>query len=194
MKNDKAALLVVDVQNDFCPGGALGVPGGDRIIPAVNRHIAEAVARGMPVYATRDWHPVVTTHFKEYGGERPPHCVQNTEGAQFRRDMKLPADAIVISKGDDPARQGYSAFDGHTEAGKPLLRDLRDRHVSRIYVAGLATDYCVKETAIDAIEAGLEVRVLDDAIAGIDVHPGDITRALDDISRAGATLTAVVDG
>ena len=194
MKNDKAALLVVDVQNDFCPGGALGVPGGDRIIPAVNRHIAEAVARGMPVYATRDWHPVVTTHFKEYGGEWPPHCVQNTEGAQFRRDMKLPADAIVISKGDDPARQGYSAFDGHTEAGKPLLRDLRDRHVSRIYVAGLATDYCVKETAIDAIEAGLEVRVLDDAIAGIDVHPGDITRALDDISRAGATLTAVVDG
>jgi nicotinamidase/pyrazinamidase len=148
----------------------------------------------MPVYATRDWHPVVTTHFKEYGGEWPPHCVQNTEGAQFRRDMKLPADAIVISKGDDPARQGYSAFDGHTEAGKPLLRDLRDRHVSRIYVAGLATDYCVKETAIDAIEAGLEVRVLDDAIAGIDVHPGDITRALDDISRAGATLTAVVDG
>jgi len=193
MKNDKAALLVVDVQNDFCPGGALGVPGGDRIIPAVNRHIAEAAARGMPVYATRDWHPVVTTHFKEYGGEWPPHCVQNTEGAKFRPDLKLPADAIVVSKGDDPARQGYSAFDGHTEAGKPLLRDLRDRDVNRIYVTGLATDYCVKETAIDAIEAGLEVRVLDDAIAGIDVHPGDITRALDDISRAGAKLTASVD-
>jgi len=193
MKNDKAALLVVDVQNDFCPGGALGVPGGDRIIPAVNRHIAEAAARGMPVYATRDWHPVVTTHFKEYGGEWPPHCVQNTEGAKFRPDLKLPADAIVVSKGDDPARQGYSAFDGHTEAGKPLLRDLRDRDVNRIYVTGLATDYCVKETAIDAIEAGLEVRVLADAIAGIDVHPGDITRALDDISRAGAKLTASVD-
>lgn len=193
MKNDKAALLVVDVQNDFCPGGALGVPAGDRIIPAVNRHIAQAAARGMPVYATRDWHPVVTTHFKEYGGQWPPHCVQNTEGAKFRPDLELPADAIVVSKGDDPARQGYSAFDGHTEAGKPLLRDLRDRDVSRIYVAGLATDYCVKETAIDAIEAGLEVRVLDDAIAGIDVHPGDITRALDDISRAGATLTASVD-
>jgi nicotinamidase/pyrazinamidase len=193
MKNDKAALLVVDVQNDFCPGGALGVPGGDRIVPAVNRHIAEAEARGMAVYATRDWHPAVTTHFKEYGGEWPPHCVQNTEGARFRPDLKLPADAIVVSKGDDPAKQGYSAFDGHTEAGKPLLRDLQERNVGRLYVAGLATDYCVKETALDAIEAGLQVRVLDDAIAGIDVRAGDVNRALDQITRAGATLTGSVD-
>ena len=193
MKTENAALLVVDVQNDFCPGGALGVAGGDAIIPAVNRHIAEAHSRGMPVYATRDWHPHVTTHFKEYGGEWPPHCVQNTEGAQFRPALKLPADAIVISKGDDPARQGYSAFDGHTEAGKPLLRDLRDRNITRIYVAGIATDYCVKESALDAIEAGLEVRVLDDAIAGIDVRPGDVTRALDAMSRAGASLTAAVE-
>jgi nicotinamidase/pyrazinamidase len=188
MANEKAALLIVDVQKDFCPGGALAAPGGDRIIPALNRHLGEARERDMPVYASRDWHPAVTSHFKEYGGEWPPHCVQGSAGAQFHGDLKLPADAIVISKGDDAAKPGYSAFDGHTSDGKAFLHDLRDRHVTRLYVGGIATDYCVKATALDAAQAGLDVRVLRDAITGIDVQPGDADRALEDMSRAGAQV------
>src|SRR5512132_161077 len=147
MASSRSALLIVDVQKDFCPGGALPAPGGDRIIPALNRHLAEARERGLPVYASRDWHPAVTSHFKEYGGEWPPHCVQGSAGAQFHGDLKLPADAIVISKGDDAAKPGYSAVDGHTSDGEKLLHELRDRHVTRLYVGGIATDYCVKATA-----------------------------------------------
>ena len=193
MANERAALLIVDVQKDFCPGGALPAPGGDRIIPALNRHLAEARERGMPVYASRDWHPAVTSHFKEYGGEWPPHCVQGSAGAQFHGDLKLPADAIVISKGNDAAKPGYSAFDGHTSDGEALLHDLRDRHVTRLYVGGIATDYCVKATALDAAQAGLDVRVLRDSITGIDVQPGDADRALEEMSRAGAQIVDRID-
>jgi nicotinamidase/pyrazinamidase len=193
MTHENAALIIVDVQKDFCPGGALPAPGGDRIIPALNRHIAEARQRDMPVYASRDWHPAVTSHFKEYGGEWPPHCVQASAGAQFHGDLKLPADAVVISKGDDPARPGYSAFDGHTADGTMLLHDLRDRQITRLYVAGIATDYCVKATALDAARAGLEVRVLRDAITGIDVNPGDADRALEEMSNAGAGIVDAID-
>jgi len=189
----KAALLVVDIQKDFCAGGALAAPGGVEIIPAVNRHVADASARGMPVYATRDWHPVRTTHFTEYGGNWPPHCVQGTAGAQFHPALNLPPDAIIVNKGDDPQRHGYSAFEGHTSEGRTLLEDLRARHITRVYVAGIATDYCVRQSALDALRAGLEVRVLPDAIAGIDVRPGDAQRALDEISAAGAELVPTLD-
>jgi nicotinamidase/pyrazinamidase len=183
-----AALLVVDVQKDFCPGGALPAPGGDRIVPPLNHYLAEARDRAMPVYASRDWHPPVTTHFTQYGGEWPPHCVEGTEGAQFHPALELPAETIVISKGDDPSRPGYSAFDGRTADGATLLSDLRNRHITRLYVTGIATDYCVKATALDAVRAGFEVRILRDAITGIDVHPGDAERALDEMSRAGARI------
>jgi len=189
----KAALLVVDIQKDFCAGGALAAPGGVEIIPAVNRHVADAGARGMPVYATRDWHPVRTTHFTEYGGNWPPHCVQGTAGAQFHPALQLPPDAIIVNKGDDPQRHGYSAFEGHTSEGKTLLEDLRARHITRVYVAGIATDYCVRQSALDALRAGLEVRVLPDAIAGIDVRPGDAQRALDEIAAAGAQIVPGLD-
>jgi nicotinamidase/pyrazinamidase len=188
MSAEKAALLIVDVQNDFCPGGTLAAPGGDRIVPALNRYLAEARARDMPVYASRDWHPAVTSHFKAHGGEWPPHCIQGTAGAQFHPDLKLPGDAVVISKGEAPDRPGYSAFDGHTVEGKTLLEDLRDRHIGRVYVAGIATDYCVKATALDALDAGLQVRVLSNAITAIDVRPGDAGRALDEMSKAGARI------
>lgn len=194
MVDRTSALLVVDIQKDFCAGGALPAPGGADVIPAVNRHLADARSREMPVYATRDWHPPRTSHFKEYGGVWPPHCVQGTAGAQFHPDLKLPPDAIVVNKGDDPQRHGYSAFDGHTSAGKTLLDDLRDRHITRVYVMGIATDYCVRESALDALRAGLEVRVLTDAIAGIDVRPGDAQRALDEISAAGAQIVPTLDG
>jgi len=189
----KAALLVVDIQKDFCAGGALAAPGGVEIIPAVNRHVVDASRRGIPVYATRDWHPPRTSHFTAYGGDWPPHCVQGTSGAEFHPELKLPPDAIIVNKGDDPRRHGYSAFDGHTTAGKTLLDDLRDRHITRVYVAGIATDYCVRESALDALRAGLEVRVLPDAIAGIDVRPGDAQRALDEIAAAGAQIVPGLD-
>jgi nicotinamidase/pyrazinamidase len=188
MTGEKAALLIVDVQKDFCPGGALAAPGGDDIIPALNRYLVHARERDMVVYASRDWHPPITSHFKEHGGEWPRHCVQGTAGAQFHGDLKLPADTVVISKGDDPARPGYSAFDGHTVNRRTLLHDLRDRHITRLYVAGIATDYCVKATALDAVQAGLQVHVLRDAITGIDVHPGDAARALEEMSAAGAQI------
>jgi nicotinamidase/pyrazinamidase len=186
----RKALIVVDVQRDFCPGGALPAEGGERIIPAVNRYLAEAHDLEVPVYASRDWHPAKTTHFKPYGGEWPPHCVQDTGGAQFHPRLDLQPDAIVISKGDDPLRPGYSAFEGRTPDGQPLLADLRSRRIESVYVAGLTTEYCVKQTVLDALQAGLHVVVLTDAIAGIDAHPGDADRALAEMSAAGAGLSA----
>ena len=187
---DVEALLIVDVQRDFCRGGALAAPDADAILPALNRHIAAARARGIPIYASRDWHPPVTTHFKAYGGEWPPHCVQGTDGARFHPDLQLPADAIVVSKGDDPARPGYSAFDGRTPGGPLLIDDLRARHIDAVSVAGIATDYCVRETVRDALHHGLRVTVLGDAIAAINVQPGDADRALAEMAAGGAQIDA----
>jgi nicotinamidase/pyrazinamidase len=184
----RSALLVVDVQKDFCAGGALAVPGGDRVVPALNRHIDDAVAQGWPVYASRDWHPAVTTHFQPYGGEWPSHCIHDTEGAQFHDDLRLPASTIVIDKGQNPDKAGYSAFDGNTSAGESLLADLQKRQIDHLYVGGLATDYCVKHSVLDALRAGLRVTVLGDAIAGVDVTGGDSTRALADMKAAGAEV------
>lgn len=192
MSSHQSALLVVDVQNDFCPGGALPVPEGDRVVPVLNRYIAEAVARGWTVYASRDWHPAVTRHFKAYGGEWPPHCVQQTDGAKFHRDLQLPASTIVITKGESPESPGYSALEGFTPEGKPFLSDLQDRQIDHLYVGGLATDYCVKHSVLDARRAGVNVTVLGDAIAGVEVQPGDSARALDDMRAAGADLAPPV--
>ncbi|HEX5475360.1 MAG TPA: isochorismatase family protein [Vicinamibacterales bacterium] len=182
------ALVVVDVQRDFCPGGALPAPGCTRILPALNRALATADARGMPIYATRDWHPAETSHFAAYGGEWPPHCVQDTDGAAFHPDLRLPPDTIVISKGDDPDRPGYSAFDGHAPGGASFLADLRARGIESLYVGGLATDYCVKATVLDARRAGLHVVVLPEAIAAIDAHAGDGERAMAEMKAAGAAF------
>jgi len=183
------ALLVVDVQKDFCPGGALEVPDGDRVVPVLNRHAATAAAHGWPVYASRDWHPPVSSHFREYGGEWPPHCVQHTAGAAFHDDLRLPASAIVVTKGHESADDsGYSALKGRTPDGRTLLDDLRARGVGHLYVGGLATDYCVRQAVLDARNAGFEVTVLEDSIAGVDVRPGDSARAIDEMRSAGATL------
>jgi len=182
------ALLVVDVQRDFCPGGALPAEDGARILPAVNGAIARAHAEGWPIYASRDWHPVVTSHFTPYGGDWPPHCVQGTPGAAFHPQLQLPADAIVITKGQDPGAPGYSAFEGRTPDDRPFADDLRTRGVTRLVVAGIATDYCVKASALDARREGLDVVVLTDAVAGIDAQPGDIDRAMKDMETAGVTF------
>jgi len=189
----RAALLIVDVQRDFCPGGALPAPGCLRIIAPLNAYLARARALRMPVYASRDWHPAVTTHFKAYGGPWPPHCVQGTEGAEFHPSLELPPDTIVVSKGDDPERPGYSAFEGRTPDGRPLADDLRHRGIAHLYVAGLTTDYCVRQTVLDGLAAGLRVTVLTDAVAAIDARPGDGEQALAEMSAKGAALASGAD-
>lgn len=184
----RSALLIVDVQKDFCPGGALPAPGGDRVVGPLNQYIDEAATRGWPVYASRDWHPPVTRHFRQYGGEWPVHCVEETEGAAFHPDLRLPASAIIVSKGQSQAKPGYSAFEGYTLDGRTFADDLRERRIDHLYVGGIATDYCVKHSVLDARRAGLEVTVLADAVAGVDVKRGDSARALEEMKEAGATI------
>ena len=188
--NDRgSALLIVDVQKDFCPGGALPVPNGDRVVPVLNQYIADASLGCMPIYASRDWHPPVTRHFKAYGGKWPRHCLQDTDGAGFHADLRLPASTIVVTKGQAPDSPGYSALDGLTPDGKTLLADLGERHIVHLYVGGLATEYCVKQSVLDARLAGLEVTVLGDGIAGIDVQSGDSAEAIREMEDAGAEVT-----
>ncbi|HXG53689.1 MAG TPA: bifunctional nicotinamidase/pyrazinamidase [candidate division Zixibacteria bacterium] len=184
---EKDALVVVDLQNDFCPGGALGVAGGDKIIPIVNDYIKKFAARGLPVIATRDWHPEKTRHFAEYGGAWPPHCVQGTRGAEFHPELRLEG-AIVVSKGMDPSEDSYSGFEACDAEGTPLPELLRRLGVERIFIVGLATDYCVRHTALDALRRGFKVVVLKNAVAGVNLKPGDSEEALAEMARAGAEL------
>jgi nicotinamidase/pyrazinamidase len=186
----RSALLIVDVQNDFCAGGALAVAGSDRVIESLNRRIEEAASAGVPVFASRDWHPAITSHFAPFGGPWPVHCVAETSGARFHPDLRLPVDTVVISKGHDPGSPGYSAFDGRTGDGTLFGDELMKRGITHLYVGGLATDYCVKHSVLDALGAGLNVTILVDGIAGVDAHPGDVQRAIDDMRAKGATLGA----
>jgi nicotinamidase/pyrazinamidase len=189
----KKALLVVDVQNDFCPDGALGVPGGDRVVPVLNKYIELFRKRGLTVYFTRDWHPPVTVHFKPYGGPWPPHCVQGTKGAEFHPALKIPPEAVVMSKGDDPEQDSYSAFSGHDEKGRGLAEVLKSDGITHFYIGGLATDYCVRQSALDAFREGFEVTVLIDAVRGVDVIPGDSERAIEEIKSKGAKFATLED-
>jgi nicotinamidase/pyrazinamidase len=184
----RSALLLVDVQNDFCPGGALAVPGGDRVVEALNRYIKAAIAEGAPIYASRECHPPITTHFTSQGGQWPVHCVRETKGAEFHPALELPRQATIITKGDSADKPGYSAFEGHTADATPLLADLQKRHIDHLYVGGLATDYCVKHSVLDALKEGLQVTVLEDAIAGVDVEAGDSAAAIAEMRGAGARV------
>jgi len=176
-----SALIVVDVQNDFCPGGALPVAEGDKIVPVLNRYIRKFVEVGCPVYLTRDWHPGDHLSFKSQGGIWPVHCVQGTEGARFHPELSIPSLAVVISKGTDPGKEAYSGFQG-----TDLVSQLRQRQVRRLFIGGLATDYCVKSTVLDAIREGFEGVFLSDASMGVDVKPGDSERAIQEMLREGA--------
>lgn len=185
------ALLIVDVQNDFCPGGALPVPQGDRVVPVLNRYIERFRDRGLPIFASRDWHPEETRHFREQGGPWPPHCVAETEGASFHPDLTLPGDAVVVSKGTDPKDDGYSAFEATTGDGALLGPALAAAGVRRLFVGGLATDYCVRASVLDAAREGIRPVLLLDAIRGIDVEEGDQAGAIDEMLRAGATTATL---
>lgn len=188
-----AALLMVDVQNDFCPGGALAVPGGDRVVEPLSRIAGRFAAAGLPVLASRDWHPPVTKHFNGFGGVWPPHCLQNTPGAEFHPDLRLPEGTLVISKGSNPDSDSYSAFDGQNADGSCLGDILRTLQVDHLYVGGLATDYCVRASVLDARKLGLEVTLLTDAIAAVEVAAGDAERALDAMKKAGVTFSTVTE-
>ncbi len=190
---ERAALLIIDLQIDFCPGGSLAVPGGDEIVPVINRYIEIFRRLGVPVLASRDWHPPVTSHFKAYGGLWPVHCVEGTEGARFHPLLRLPEGAVVISKGMDPHRDDYSAFHARSEAGALLDEQLKGDGVTRIYLCGLATDYCVRQSGLDALRAGYGVTLLRDAVRGVDLTPGDSPRALEELSRAGAELVDLAE-
>ena len=175
------ALLVIDVQNDFCPGGALPIEEGDRVVPILNRWLGAARECGVPVYASRDWHPRGHLSFVEAGGQWPEHCVQDTEGAAFRADLELPADVVLVAKGVRFDLDQYSAFN---ETG--LEERLRRDGVRRLFVGGLALDVCVRATVLDALRAGLEVRVIVDGTLPVAAEEG--RRALDEMESAGAFL------
>jgi nicotinamidase/pyrazinamidase len=185
-KND--ALVIVDVQNDFCPGGALAVSEGDQIIPALNRYIEKFTADGLPIIATRDWHPEETTHFTTFGGSWPPHCVQGTYGAEFHPALKLSNNVVIVSKGMGAADDSYSGFEAFDASGTPLSRILREKNVERIFVGGLATDYCVKHTVIDGLKQGYKVVLLEDAIRGVNLKPDDSRQAISEMVSAGAEI------
>lgn len=181
------ALVVVDVQNDFCPGGALAVAEGDQVVPILNRYIEQFTKSALPVFATRDWHPAETTHFNTGGGVWPPHCIHGTKGAEFHPDLAL-ANASVLSKGISRASDDYSGFQAVNAEGAGLAVLLRGLEVTRIFVGGLATDYCVKHTVLDALKEGFQVVVLMDSIRGVNLKPGDSQRAVEEMRRAGAKI------
>ncbi|WP_310446107.1 nicotinamidase [Thiobacillus sp.] len=166
------ALLIVDVQNDFLPGGSLAVPHGDEVVPALNRYISAFLAHGLPVYATRDWHPERHCSFHAQGGPWPPHCIVDTHGAAFAATLRLPPATMVISKATRPEQDAYSGFQG-----TDLDQRLRAAGIRRLYIGGLATDYCVLNTVRDARRLGYAVVLLTDAIRAVDVQPGDGKRA-----------------
>ena len=177
----KEALLIIDLQNDFVPGGALPVPHGDEILDRV-RELLESERFDL-VVATRDWHPPDHQSFKEQGGPWPPHCVQDTAGAELHPALPRERIDVVVNAGDRPELEGYSGFE-ETE----LAAVLREHRIERVTVVGLATDYCVRHTALDALREGFDVVVDTEGIRGIDVEPGDSERALDELAGAGATV------
>lgn len=189
----KVALIIVDVQNDFCPGGALAVVDGDKVVAPLNRYSECFAAAALPIFATRDWHPEKTSHFKAYGGIWPAHCVQGTAGAEFHRALKLGGGAVIVSKGMAADADSYSGFDAVDSAGVRLADLLRVDAVTRICVGGLATDYCVKQTVLDGRKLGFAVVLLTDAIRGVDLAPGDSARAVEEMRDAGARVVDSVD-
>jgi nicotinamidase/pyrazinamidase len=180
---DHTALLVTDMQRDFLPGGTLPVPGAEALIPRINHYVAQFENSGAPIYFSRDWHPADHGSFRARGGPWPAHCVADTPGAGFPALIPLPGNASIISKGTQRDREGYSAFDG-----TKFAELLRQRGVQELWVAGVALDYCVRATTLDALKQGLRAVVLIDAVRAVDAAPGDGERALQELMDAGARV------
>lgn len=183
------ALIIVDVQADFLPGGALAVPGGDRVIAPLNRYIERFAAAGLAVVFTRDWHPPAHCSFRDSGGAWPPHCIADTPGARLSAALALPKEKLfTVSKGTNETLEAYSGFH-YTE----LQTLLQARAIERLFVGGLATEFCVKSTVLDALALGYTTFLLVDGIQGIDVAPGDCDRALAEMLRGGAKAMTLSD-
>lgn len=186
-----SALLIVDLQNDFCASGALPVPDGERVVEPLNRAAKLFGAEGLAVLFSRDWHPRTTCHFREFGGIWPSHCIQGSRGAEFHPGLQPPPGAVIISKGCAPDSNGYSAFDGKSDNGRTLGEILEELDVDHLYIGGLASDYCVLSSVLDARQAGYEVTVLSDGIAGVNITAGDSEKALREMERSGAHFCTV---
>jgi len=191
--DERTALVVVDVQNDFAdPAGGLSVSGGDAILPRLNDAVREATDAGALVVATQDWHPETTPHFEKDGGIWPVHCVAGTWGAELHASLALPADAPRVRKGVN-GEDGYSGFTMRDpETGEEMPTELegllRRGGIERVVVCGLATDYCVKATALDAVRLGFETSVLVDAVAAVNLQPDDGDAAMAAMGDAGVRL------
>jgi len=200
---DHSCLVVVDVQNDFCPGGSLAVPGGDEVVPILNSWIRRFRERRLPVVYTKDWHPEDHCSFKPNGGPWPPHCVQHSWGSDFHPGLII--EGPVFVKGFDCEREAYSGFQSRLqksdaeatgrlgpegqEAGHPFLAEwLRRQRVKRLYVGGLATDYCVKATVLDGLKEGFEVVLIKEGVRAVDVNEKDGEKAIGEMARAGASV------
>ncbi len=177
------ALIIVDVQNDFLPGGALAVEDGDQIVPVLNRYIGRFSNQGLQTFATRCWHPEDHCSFRDRGGPWPRHCVVGSHGAAFASNLKLPKGVEVISKATTSDKDAYSGFDG-----TDLAQRLHQLKIQRLFIGGLATDYCVLHTVKDALKEGFEVCVLRDAVRAVNVQPDDGDKALTQMQQQGAIL------
>ena len=182
------ALLITDIQKDFLPGGALPIDNGDEIIPVLNDYIRRFETAKALVLASRDWHPLNHVSFTTQGGPWPPHCIQETGGVKFSPDLRLPDHTVVISKGTNPEKEAYSAFDGTS-----LAHELRTLGIKRLFIGGLATDYCVVNTVLDGSKLGFETIVLIDATLGFNAELGDVDRAVESMLRNGAQQSTVDD-
>jgi len=182
------ALILVDIQNDFCPGGALAVKEGDLIVDPANQLIKWFDSEGLPIVFTRDWHPIDHISFKENGGIWPTHCVAGTIGADFHKDINFPSVAIVVSKAKSEKKEAYSGFQG-----TGLASTLRDMGVEWLVVIGLATDYCVKNTVIDALKLGFQVQVVNEGIRGVNINPEDSEKAIIEMKSHGAHFVLLTE-
>jgi len=185
--DEHSVLVVVDVQNDFCPGGAVPVPEGDKVVPMLNEYVKKFRNAGAVIIFTRDWHPHDHSSFKSQGGPWPPHCVQGSKGAEFHEALVLPPGAEVVSKADK-RDEAYSFFQG-----TDLAREFHQRSLTKMFVGGLATDYCVKETVLDGLKNGFEVYHLDDASRGVNVQSNDAALALAEMVKRGAKRVTLND-
>jgi len=181
--NRKKALIIVDMQNDFCPGGSLAVKGGDKIVSVINQYIKQFTAKDEFIVFTRDWHPADHCSFKEHGGMWPSHCVAGTKGAEFHQDIYVPEKFFIVSKADTVSKDAYSGFEATS-----LDSQLKKLDIKEVWICGLATDYCVASTVVDALKLGYKVKLLSDAIAAVDVNAGDGEKAIAKMVSQGAEV------